>query len=133
MPKILTMLEFQSRFNSCAAMIKACHMDSTESTEYIKKYVYTELNRTIGKIVKRKVYNENMRGFCTGLKYALLEDFYKNHLEFCYIVNNVIYSTDKNSTHKSLEEIYACADSTKLLNNAVSGHMWKGTDKFFYK
>ena len=127
---ILSMGQFETRVNDVFSMAIICGQSSEELQNRLNRHVYDEVNRTTGKS-KRRVYSGYMSGFVQGLITSARDDLYKNHLEFCYLVDGVLYSTHKTSEKKTTEQFYK-NDTYKVLNSAPNGHYWRKSNKPFY-
>lgn len=129
--KILTHREFEIRIEDCYHMARVCRMTSIAARDYLEKHVLSEVNRTIGKVRPRPVYSYGMRGFVSGYCRALDNARYRNDLEFCYVENGILFSTNKDSLHRSTEEFYAAGRGCEL-PYLQSGHYWRFSDKPFF-
>jgi hypothetical protein len=127
---ILTQRGFQIRIEDCYSMARVCRMDSKAARAYLEKHVLFELARTTGK-TKRPVYSVFMKGFVSGYCRALDNARYRDDLEFCYLKDGILYSTHKESIHKSTEEFYSSGRGCEL-GSLPSGHYWRFSDKPFF-
>jgi hypothetical protein len=129
MNKILTMSDWEVRVAEVFSMIRSCRMTSAAMNAYVKDKVWSESSRKHG---RRSVYSTYVQGFVQGLVRARSNDLYHDHLEFCYVgADGVLYSTHRQSTHRSTEEFYV-AGRGHVLPTLPHGHFWKGTDKPFF-
>jgi hypothetical protein len=128
--KILGMGEFKTRVGDVFNMIKVCRMTHTASLDLIKEKLWNEADRKHG---ERRVYSNFMRGYVQGLIDAQRDDIERNHLEFCYLVDGVYFTTSKQDTGKrKTEEFYDGTGKARILSDSPNGSMWKGTDKIYY-
>jgi hypothetical protein len=122
---ILSMMQWQTRVSDVYSTIRVCKMSYTDSLEYVEKHIYSELNRKHG---KRAVYNAYIHGYVYGLMVAARNDIWRNHVEFCYKVDGVLYSTHSDSDKRKTEEFHSVGMGN-VLSNAEGCHYWKGSDK----
>lgn len=101
--------------SSCEALQENC-----------RKYIYTELHRKHG---ERAVYTNYEQGYVQALLDMHRDLLYRDHLEFCYSVDGVLFSTHKQSSHRLVEELYARAVD---LAGAEGHHYWRASDKIFF-
>ena len=127
---VLSMMQFENRVNDVFSMSIICGQTSEELQAKIQTHLFDELNRTTG-ASNRKVYSVYISGFVQGLITAARADLYKNHLEFCYSIEGVLYSTHKTSEKQTTEQFYK-NDTYKVLHSAPNGHYWKTSNKPFY-
>lgn len=127
---VLSMTQFETRVSDVFSMSIICGQTSGELQDRLTKHIFNEVSRTTG-ASKRKVYSVYMSGFVQGLITAARADLYKNHLEFCYLIEGVLYSTHKTSEKQTTDQFYK-NDTYKVLHNAPNGHYWKKSNKPFY-
>ena len=120
----LTMSQWETRVADTFGVIILSRTTHDHALEIINRRIYTELN---SRTKTRARYTQYIKGFVQGLITAHRARIFQNEVEFCYIVDGVLYSTHKNSTHKSTEEFYQNGTG-HLLTYAKSGHFWKGTE-----
>lgn len=120
----LTMSQWETRVAETFSVIVLSRTTHEHALEIINRRIYTELN---SRTKTRARYTQYIKGFVQGLITAHRARIFQNEVEFCYIVDGVLYSTHKNSTHKSTEEFYQNGTG-HLLNDAKSGLYWKGTE-----
>ena len=73
--------------------------------------------------------------YVEGMEEVLRQDLYNNHLEFCYKINEILYSTSRNSLDRKSSRYYedygiAPSDLQKL--STSNGHYWINSDKPFF-
>lgn len=68
--------------------------------------------------------------YVRGYERCLFDMMFRNDLEFCYLVEGVLYSTWRASHHPTTQVWY---DQNKghCLLTAPGAHYWRGTDKLF--
>jgi hypothetical protein len=129
--QILDMGQWEIRVNDVFSMIRFSRMHHAKSLEYINEKIYSELNRKHGKVKPKAVYSAFMHGYVSGLIRAEHNRLYREFLEYCYIVNGVMYSTHKDSDKPKTEEFYA-RNQGNILADSPNGHVWKGSDKIYF-
>jgi hypothetical protein len=125
---MLTFSQIQSRINEAFNTAFLMKSTATELNERLDRYIRNEVNSKSKS--GRNNYNQFVKGFVMG-QINLQHEFVYKHLEFCYLIDNVLYSTSKESEKPKVEMFYAGGNSD-LLSLASSGHYWKGTDKKFF-
>jgi len=127
MKKVLSFYQWETRVADYFGLAIACKMSHPAMLDRRDTYIFSELNRKYG---TRNVYCSYTRGYVAGLIAARFTDLYKNHLEFCYDVGGILYSTHKESIHAKVEKFYGTPDVQKL-NDSAGSHYWTGSDKPF--
>lgn len=128
MNKILKMNEWKTRVNEVYSMVRICKMHSKKEMDYVSEKIYSELNRKHAG--NRYVYPAYIKGYVQGLIDAQRESIWRNDVEFCYLVDGILYSTHKDSSRRKTEEFYQ-VDKGYILNDCPNGHIWKDSDKVF--
>jgi hypothetical protein len=123
----LKMSEWESRVAGVFSHAVSCKASFAEYLAYKDRHVRAELLRQSG---KRYIYSPYIQGFVQGLESVHWANLYRFHLDFCYLVDGVLYSTHKTTARRKTDEFYARGEG-HLLNNAPSGHYWIGSDKKF--
>jgi len=125
--QVLTMSQFKSRIHEIyvSAKVGCYHQDVIQ--EQLTKYIRAEVNRTTGK-AKRAVYSMYERG-AVQMAMQIYDDLHNDCMEFCFLSEGQFYSTHKDTTKVSIEELYA---SGAQIDTLQSGFVYKGTDKVFY-
>ena len=134
MKTILTLTAWETRVADCFSSTRIFKSTQAEHQARIAQYIYAELYRKHG---KRFVYPAHTQGFVQGLCRAHDADMVRNHIEFCYIVDGIMYSVDKNSKHATTRDYcekvnpdnggaVLCQDDTPR------GLFWRDSDKRFF-
>lgn len=126
---ILSLTQWETRIADFYSSTRSFRLTSAEMQERRQTYILSELSRKHG---KRAVYSAYVAGYVAGLEAAHRAEMYRFHLEYCFCVDGVLYSTHRDSTHRKTEEFYARGEGHILGNAPVHGHYWKGTDKPYF-
>ena len=59
----------------------------------------------------------------------IYNELHDDNLEFCYLFEGQLYSTHKDTTKLSVDELYA---SKEQMDTLQSGFVYKDSDKVFY-
>lgn len=79
----------------------------------------------------RSVHSQYLNAFAFGVYLSETKRILQDEVEFCYIVDGELYSTSKDTTHKSTNELYTLNRGEELL--ALSGnYYWKNTNKVYF-
>lgn len=121
---ILSLLEFQTRVHDVVGAAVESHIKHSELQEKFNKIREEVYSRTTS---GQDVYDRYTQGaVCGMIQYAT-----HNLWEFCYRDSSgIIFSTHKDSIHRTTEEFYASGRGCELANMECA-HVWKGTDKPF--
>lgn len=122
---ILSLSEFQTRVHDAIFSAEQCHLNSSELHEKFNQIRDEVYSRTPG---GRSRYDRWTHGsVCGMIQYA--HNSLWQQVEFCYRDNEgTIFSTEKNSIHRSAEEFYAAGRGCELANMECA-HLWRGTSK----
>lgn len=125
----ITMQQVESRINSMFNSAKLFKSDADFlRAEYTK--LSSELNSRTQSGKLR--YSKFLSAYAFGYRMALNNQLWQNELEFCYVYQDELYSTHKNSTHKNAELLYLNREnSSAFMDSLERGHYWKGTGKKF--
>lgn len=134
MKTILTLSAWETRVANCFNATISYKHNQAQHLEYIDKHIHAELTRKHG---PRPVYTEFVQGYVKGLCCARRADMMQNHIEFCYVVDGIMYSVNKQSTHATTRDYcdkvnpetggaVLCRDDT------VRGLFWLDSDKRFF-
>lgn len=125
--QVLTTSQFKSRIHEIyvSAKVGCCHQDVIQ--EQLTKYIRAEVNRTTGKD-KRTVYSMYERG-AVQMAVQIYDELHNDCVEFCYLFEGQFYSTHKDTTKLSIEELYL---NKVQMDTLQSGFVYKGADKVFY-
>lgn len=127
--QILNLGQWETRVHDVYSMARICKMTQTEILARVQSQIYDELQRKHGG--KRAVYSAYVHGYVSGLMHAEQQDIMQNHVEFCYLVDGVLFSTHKDTEKRQTEEFYA-RDAGHELNDKPSGFVWRGTVKPYF-
>lgn len=127
--QILNLSQWETRVHDVFSMARICKMTQAQIHESVQSQIYDELHRKHGG--KRAVYSAYVHGFVSGLLRAEQNTIMRNDVEFCYLVDGVLFSTHKDTDKRQTEEFYA-RDAGSELSNAPSGFVWKGTVKPYF-
>ncbi len=125
---VLTLSQWETRVSDAFHMVELCRMTSRAMRDYVQSKINAELCR---ETKTRPVYSRYERGYVHGLIRARETRIQNAMVEFCYLKDGVLYSTHKQSTHRTTEEFYSSGRGAELAN-LPSGFYWKGTDKPFF-
>ena len=70
-----------------------------------------------------------MAQYAKGYDMALHNQLWRNDLEFCYVVDGVLYSTHKDSCHNNAEVFYD--RGSEFMDSLERGHYWKNSSVKF--
>ena len=124
---ILSLSQFETRVHDVVFSAELCHIKSVDIPSKFDK-IFEEVNsRTPG---GRARYSRWMQGAVAGMVHYTRGMLWQN-MEFCYRDDNgVIFSSEKDSIHRSTEEFYAVGRGCELAD-MEDAHLWRGTDKPF--
>ncbi len=120
--QVLTMAQWQTRVSDVFSVIVHSRMYSADAFEYTEKHIYTELRR---RTKTRAAYPAYIHGYVQGLIDAQRASIFRNHLEFCFLLDGVLYTTSRVDTGKPKSRDRDGADFL----NVPAAHYWMGTDK----
>lgn len=107
----------------------ACRWTHSRLVDELGTKVWTPLNQRFPN-GKRK-FSQYLCGYASGLVHAYTDAIWRNDVEFVYrSTDGALFSTSKNSTHRSTEEFYSAGRGCEL-GNMDCAHVWRGTDKPF--
>lgn len=133
MAEIITQAQFKTRIAECFNITKLSRMNQEYLNERLNKFVRHEVARKVGTVKPRMVYSLHTQGFVSGVIQVYSDCLFQKDLEFCYKVDGVLYSTHKESVHRSTEEFYQRKAGHELGKQGVfSGFYWKGTDQLYF-
>lgn len=127
---VLNLTDWERRVLGAYAAARSFHFTNDALNAYMREVVYDELSRKTA--TGRRVYTAYIDGFVHGMTTVLREGLYRNELEYCYVdTDGVLYSTHRESTHRSTEDWYKAGKGAELYK-LFNGHFWRGTDKVFF-
>lgn len=126
MASILSLTQWESRLFQEFSSAESYRSTHDEQNKRIAECVHAELKRTHG---KRRVYPAFVQGYVFGLLAAHRAAQWSK-MEFCYVENGILFSTHRESVHRSTQEFYSSGRGCEL-GKLPCAHFWKGTDKPF--
>jgi hypothetical protein len=134
MKPILSLSQWESRVRDCFSATRSFKSTQPELSDRIDSSIYSELNRKHG---KRAVYPAYVRGYVGGLKQSEREHMFREWLEFCYIVDGVLYSVRDNTGRKTTR--FYCESVNPKNGGQVlcseetpRGFFWIGSNKRYF-
>ena len=124
--KKLTLTQWETRVSDTFGVITLGRVTHAESLNIIERRIYAELN---SRTVTRARYPAYVKGFVAGLIGAHRAAIWRDNVEFCYMVDGVLYTTSKAETGKPKTEEWHARGEGHILANAPSAHYWIGTNK----
>jgi hypothetical protein len=86
----------------------------------------------VSRVLTQAKAPEWVHTYVQGYEACIVDGLYRNELEFCYVgPDGTMYSTHKETTHRSTEEWYAAGKGHEL-GNLPAGHFWKGTARAWF-
>lgn len=128
MNRLLNMSDFEQRITSIVNMVRATHGTHIELMERYRVQVDSELGSVT--LSGRRRYSNYMRGYVFGYYHAQSQLLY-NSMEFCYLVDGVLYTTAKQSARCKVSELYGTPASAKL-RDCPSGSYWPDKDILYF-
>jgi len=131
-PKSVLMSDIEARVHDIFSRAISFKSTQAELIAELQAKIYEPLNYRYPS-GKRK-HSAYLSGFAQGLIRASQNDLSRNHHEFCYLVDGVIYTTHNtsNPSRRTTKEFYD-AGQGYVLNDAPSALYWKGTDKIYFQ
>jgi hypothetical protein len=123
------MSQWEARVNELFSTAIICSVSHDKLLQMTNERIYSELNRKYAN--GRRVYPAYINGYIQGLMTVHRANLYRHHLEFCYDVDGVIYSTHRQTTRAHTTEEFYAANKGYVLCNAKGAHYWKDSDKQF--
>lgn len=124
-----TLAQWETAVSDAFCMIKIMRCTAPKEWAILENRVHNELN---SRTKTRARYPAFVRGYVHGLIAAEKKVLYRDNLEFCYLVDGVLYTTSKADTGKPKTEVFYTQNAGHLLSNAPCGHYWIGTDKPYF-
>lgn len=124
--QVLTMGQWQTRVNDAFSVIRLSHMTHADALGVIDRRIYGELN---SRTSTRARYSAFIKGYVYGLIDAAQAEIWRDHVEYCYLVDGALYTTSKKDTSKPKTDVFYARKKGHVLNDAPSAHYWIGTDK----
>lgn len=126
--KKLSLQEIEIKINNIYFIAKIRSYTGKNLTDVLNTQVFNELNTRTKS--GRKRYTTYEIAYAKGYNKAKFNFLMSELVEFCYIVNGVMYSTYKKSSHNKTEELYK-ENKGYLLGESPHAFFWIGTDKPF--
>lgn len=124
-----TLAQWEAAVADAFSMIKIMRCTAPKEWEILENRVFAELN---SRTKTRARYPVFVKGYVHGLLAAERKALYRDNLEFCYLVDGVLYTTSKAETGKPKTEVFYARNAGHVLTDAPSGHYWIGTDKPYF-
>lgn len=121
---VLTLDNWRARVDEVFITAKTMKCTSDQLNDMTAKRIWVELNR---RTKTRAVYTAYVVGYVNGLMACKRGDLWQ-HMEFCYLIDGVLYTTAKQETGKP--KLGINVDYAKA-SDAPCAHFWIGTDKPF--
>lgn len=99
---------------------------ATQLNEALVTYIQSPLN--VKYPCGKSKFSNYLKGYVQGVIETERENIMQNEVEFCYLVDDVLYSTHKETSKRSIEELYK-ANKEHLLSNAPHNFYWKSSNK----
>lgn len=116
------MQHIEWRINSIFNSAKLSKLDANYIREEYTKLA-SELNSRTPSGKLR--YSKFLSAYAFGYRMALNNQLWQNELEFCYVVDGVIYSTHKDSIHNCADKFYSLG--SEFMDRVERGHYWKNS------
>lgn len=134
MKTILSLTQWETRVSECFSRTNHFQWCQARHLDFMDTFVHAELNRKHG---KRAVYPTFTQGYVRGLCRAHDADMMRNYIEFCYIVDGIMYSVDARTVRATTRDYcdkvnpdgggaLLCRDDTPR------GLFWRDSDKRFF-
>ena len=123
---VLGLSQWETRVADTFSVITLGRVTHVESLSIIDRRIYAELN---SRTPTRARYPAYVKGFVGGLISARRAAIWREHVEFCYMVDGVLYTTSKAETGKPKTEEWHARGQGNILTNSQCAHYWIGTDK----
>lgn len=125
MPKSVTMNQIKLRINDIYSMAVSCRMDHNAICDMLKERVILPLNER-NKSNRRK-HSQFMYGYAQGIIDAWRDKIWRDHVEFCYEVDGILYSTHKTSKRSTTAQFYDAGQGS-ILADAKGAHYWRDNE-----
>lgn len=124
-----TLMQWESAVSDAFHIIRVMRCNWIKANDILQKRVHEELN---SRTKTRARYPAFIKGYVHGLIAAENTKLYRDHLEFRYLVNGVLYTASKTGTGQPKTEVFYARDEGHILSRAPNGHYWIGTDKPYF-
>lgn len=110
---------------------KEYKLTAEELRERVNNSILIPLQRKYSKGKGKSVHSQYLKAFSFGVYLSETTRILHEDVEFCYSVAGELYSTFKDTIHKSTKELYALNRGEELLT--LSGnYYWKNTNKVYF-
>lgn len=120
-PEGVLMTTLQEEVRRVHKHAQVFHLTDYELMKLLQVEVRDPLNRLWGN--GKPVHSMYLKGYVQGAIDAYREQMWQE-LEFCYRVDGVLYSTYKQTTKRSIDELYK-ANRANDISNSVGNFYWK--------
>jgi hypothetical protein len=122
---MLSLQQIETRINDVFVMAKLCKHTNVQLNANISESMQVIYSRTPAGRLRYSIWKQ---GYSRGLIAAHNSAIWKD-VEFCYRnKDGIIYSTARDSMHRSMEEFYGNGISA-LINEMECAHLWVGSYK----
>lgn len=129
-PASVSLSQMETRIADVFSMGIICKMTGEELDNRLREQIVDPINYRVPS-GKRK-HSVFLSGYVSGLIARHRSEIWQKHVEFCYLVDGVLYSTHKDSDKRKTAEFYD-AGKGNVLADAPCAHYWKGSDKPYTK
>ena len=123
---VIGMSQWETRVSDAFSTITLGRVTHAESLDILDRHIHAELN---SRTTTRARYPAYVKGFVAGLISARRAAIWRDHVEFCYMVDGVLYTTSKADTGKPKTEEWRARGQGNILANSQCAHYWIGTVK----
>jgi hypothetical protein len=117
----ILMSELQEEVRRVFTHASTFHLTDNELLELLQKEVREPLNRKWKN--GKAVHSLYLKGYVQGAVSTYREQLW-NEVEFCYRIDGVLYSTHKQTSKRSIDELYN-ANRANDISNSVGNFYWK--------
>lgn len=128
-PASVSLSQLETRIADIFSMGEICKMSASEIDQRLREQIIDPINYRTPK-GKRK-HSVFVSGYVAGLIARHRNETWQK-VEFCYLVDGVLYSTHKDSDKRKTAEFYD-AGKGSVLADMPCAHFWKGSDKPYTK
>jgi len=117
-----TLHDIETRIADIYSMARICKWSSVRIGEELKARIYEPLNARYPS-GKRK-HTQYEAGYAAGVIARYRSEIWEKDVEFCYLVDGILYSTHKQSNRPTTEVFYK-AGNGNVLADSPNAHYWK--------
>lgn len=121
--------QIETRIADIFSMAKICHMTSHNLSARLNEQIIDPLNyRTPSGKRRHSVW---FCGYAAGIIARMRSEIWQQHVEFCYDIGGILYSTHTDSDKPSTDHFYGkdISGLSELFTSENGRHYWKHTDK----